>query len=231
MSPTGEPFDPSLIIFAALAIFVVWKLRSVLGVRVDREAPPPAQFQPGRATLRPATLPGAAPIDDVPHTRPEERWTGVAEKDAAASWSGLDAIAVADPRFDGKAFLDGARRAYEMIVTAFAKGDRDTLRPLLSKDVFDGFAGEIARREEAGDTLETAIVAIDSALVDNARATPRLNEITVRFAVRLMNVRKDKAGETIDGGYTTPVVELWTFARDPRAADPNWKLVATRAAD
>lgn len=228
MAPTGEPFDPSLIVFAALAVFVVWKLRSVLGMRIDRETPPPARFEAGR--MRPATLPGAAPIEDIPAVRAEDRWKGVAEKSDAAL-AGLDAIADVDPRFDGRAFLDGARRAYDIIVTAFAKGDRDTLRPLLSKEAFDGFAGEIARREQAGETVETAIVAIDSALVESARAAPRLNEITVRFAVRLMNVRKDKSGETIEGGYTTPVVELWTFARDPRAADPNWKLVATRAAD
>jgi predicted lipid-binding transport protein (Tim44 family) len=227
MSPSGEPFDPSLIVFAALAIFVVWKLRSVLGVRVDREQAPPARFEPRRASLGPAPLPGAPPAEDMPALRPDDHWRGVAEKEDAAP--GLDAIAAADPRFDGRAFLDGARRAYEIIVTAFAKGDRDTLRPLLSKDVFDGFAGEIARREQAGETMETAIVAIDSALVDAARAAPRLNEITVRFAVRLMTIRKDKAGETIDGGNTVPVEELWTFARDPRASDPNWKLVATRA--
>jgi predicted lipid-binding transport protein (Tim44 family) len=228
MSPTGEPFDPSLIVFAALAIFVVWKLRSVLGMRVDREAPPPARFEPPRAPMGRGPLPGAAPLDDVPVSRPEDRWSGVAEKSGDAS-AGLDAIASADSRFDGEAFLEGARRAYEMIVTAFAKGDRDTLRPLLSKEAFDGFAGEIARREQAGETMETAIVAIDSALVESAKAAPRHNEITVRFAVRLMSLRRDKAGETIDGGNTTPVVELWTFARDPRASDPNWKLVATRA--
>ncbi|RTL83425.1 MAG: Tim44 domain-containing protein [Hyphomicrobiales bacterium] len=226
MSPTGEPFDPSLIVFAALAIFVVWKLRSVLGVRIDREEAPPAQFQPRRSPLAAAPLPGAPPASDFPAPRPEDRWKGVADSDGAVS--GLDAIGAADPRFDGRAFLDGARRAYEIIVTAFAKGDRDTLRPLLSKGVFDGFAGEIARREAAGETMETAIVAIDSALVDSARAEPRLNEITVRFAVRLMTLLKDKAGETIEGGHTTPVEELWTFARDPRATDPNWKLVATR---
>jgi predicted lipid-binding transport protein (Tim44 family) len=229
MSPTGEPFDPSLIVFAALAIFVVWKLRSVLGMRVDRDGPPPAQFEPRRAPMgAPAPLPGAAPIDDLPVTRPEDRWKGVVENRAEAI-EGLDAIVAADPRFDGRAFIDGARRAYEMIVAAFAKGDRDTLRPLLSKEVFDGFAGEIARREAAGETVETAIVAIDSALVNSARAAPRLNEITVRFAARLMNIRKNKAGETIDGGTTMPVEELWTFARDPRASDPNWKLVGTRA--
>ncbi|WP_036284493.1 Tim44/TimA family putative adaptor protein [Methylocystis sp. ATCC 49242] len=233
MAPTGEPFDPSLVVFAALAVFVIWKLRSVLGVRVDRDAPPPAQFQPRRPSPAGATpLPGAAPLDDGAAARRNvpASWEGVAEKGGAAA-SGLDAIAAADPRFDGQAFLDGARRAYDMIVSAFARGDRDQLRPLLSKEVFDGFAAEIARREENGETMETAVIAIDSALVESARAAPRLNEITVRFATRLMNLRRNKEGETIEGGHTIPVVELWTFARDPRASDPNWKLVATRPAE
>jgi predicted lipid-binding transport protein (Tim44 family) len=226
MSPSGEPFDPSLIVFAALAIFVIWKLRSVLGIRVDREeAPPSAQFTP--RPMGPRPLPGAPPTEEVAPVNPEERWKGVIDKEDAAP--ALDAIADADSRFDGRAFLDGSKRAYEMIVTAFAKGDSDTLRPLLAKDVFDGFAHEIARREAAGETLETAIVAIDSALIDSASAAPRNNEITVRFAVRLLSIRRDKNGDTIDGGNTLPVEELWTFARDPRASDPNWKLVATRA--
>jgi predicted lipid-binding transport protein (Tim44 family) len=228
MSPSGEPFDPSLIVFAALAVFVIWKLRSVLGMRIDREEAPPAQFEPRRAPLAPVRVTEAPATGSVAGERPQDRWRDVAAADTPAA-AGLDAIAAADPRFDGPAFLDGARRAYEIIVTAFARGDRDTLRPLLSKDVFDGFAGEIARREQAGETMETAIVAIDRALVEAARTAPRLNEIAVRFAVRLITIRKDKAGETIDGGTTTPVEELWTFARDPRAADPNWKLVATRA--
>jgi predicted lipid-binding transport protein (Tim44 family) len=224
MSPTGEPFDPSLIVFAALAIFVIWKLRSVLGLRVDRE-PPSAQFAPRPVGPRP--LPGAPPEQDVAPVKSEDRWKGVTDKEDAAP--ALDAISAADSRFDGHAFLDGSRRAYEMIVTAFAKGDRDTLRPLLAKDVFDGFAHEIARREAAGETLETAIVAIDTALIDSASAAPRNNEITVRFAVRLLSIRRDRNGDTVDGGNTLPVEELWTFARDPRASDPNWKLVATRA--
>ncbi len=228
MSPTGEPFDPSLIIFAALAVFVVWKLRSVLGVRVDRDAPPQGRFEPRSAPLGPAPLPGAAPSETVAVARGEERWKDVVGTNAAAG-PGLDAIAAVDPRFDGPAFIEGARRAYEMIVTAFSRGDRDTLRPLLSKEVFDSFANEIARREAAGETFETAIVSLDGASVDAARTEPRLSEITVRFAARLINVRRDKSGEVIEGGHTTPVEELWTFARDPRASEPNWKLTATRA--
>lgn len=233
MPGSGDLFDPTLIAFAALAVFVIWKLRSVLGMRVDRDTPPPARFAPRPAApAAVAPLPSSAPPTEAP-ARPNgaERWEGVAEKGVAAAWSGLDAVAASDPNFDGKAFLSGGRRAYELIVTAFAKGDRETLKPLLSQEVFDGFSAEIARREQQGETMETAVVAIDSATVDAARAIAGRNEVTVRFVARLTSVRRDRAGETIDSGQTRKVVERWTFARDPKAGDPNWKLVATQAED
>lgn len=228
---SGEPFDPSLIIFAALAVFVIWKLRSVLGVRIDRDAPLTG-FEPRSASLRPAPLPGAPPPSDAPPAPRDEseRWLGVAEKGEPAVWSGLDAVALADPQFDGRAFLNGARRAYEMIVSAFARGDRETLRRLLSEQVYEGFATEIARREQSGETVETAVVAIDSAVVDAARAAPRANEVTVRFVSRLMRKRLDKNGETLEDGRTQRVEERWTFARDSNAGDRGWKLIATQAA-
>lgn len=233
MPASGDLFDPSLIVFAVLAVFVIWKLRSVLGMRVDRESRPPARFAPRRpAPAAVAPAPGAAPVSEAPAPPSgAERWEGVAEKGVASAWSGLDAVAASDPHFDGKAFLNGARRAYELIVTAFAKGNRETLKPLLSQDVFNGFSAEIARREQQGETMETAVVAIDAATVDAARVSAGRNEVTVRFVARLMSVRRDRAGETIDGEQTRKVVERWTFARDPKANDPNWKLVATQAED
>ncbi len=233
MPATGDLFDPTFIVFAALAVFVIWKLRSVLGMRVDRDTPPQSRFAP-----RPAAPAAVAPVQSaapvaVSAARPSgaERWEGVAEKGVASAWSGLDAVAASDPSFDGKAFLSGARRAYEMIVTAFAKGDSETLKPLLSQDVFDGFSSEIARREQQGETMETAVVAIDSATVDAARAIAARIEVTVRFVARLMSERRDRAGEIIDGGQTRKVIERWTFARDPKVSDPTWKLVATQAED
>lgn len=230
MAPSGEVFDPSLIVFAALAVFIVWKLRSVLGVRVDRETPPQARFEPFQPPARAAS--GVSPSGSV--APPSQRdlpvtWEGVADTDAARA--GLDAVAAADRRFDGLQFLDGARRAYEMIVEAFARGDRDALQPLLSKESFEGFAAEISRREAAGEKLETAIVAMDSAKIVEAAAARDRVEVTVRFDVRAQMTRRNRDGEVIDGGRTLPIVELWTFARDPRASDPNWRLVATRSAE
>ena len=232
--PNGEPFDPSLVLFAALAVFVVWKLRSVLGVKTDRETPAPGAIAPRGPSSVGAPPPGAVPLDGAPpNSRPAmaDRWKGLAAVDSAA-WAGLDAISAADPHFDGKAFVAGARRAYEIIVEAFAKGDSHALRNLLSEDVFDGFAKEIARREAAGETVETAVVAIDKAMIDAARATPQGAELTVRFETKLMTTRRDRDGEFIDGAHdrTERVVELWTFARDRRSNDANWRLVATQSA-
>ena len=230
MTSSGEVFDPSLIVFAALAIFIVWKLRSVLGVRIDRETPPQARFEPFQPPARasdglspPAKLAREASRDAG------QTWEGVADTDSARS--GLDAVAAADRRFDGRQFLDGARRAWELVVVAFAHGDRDALLPLLSKESYEGFAAEIARRETAGESLETAIVAMDGAKVVDARSEPGRIEVTVRFDARVLMTRRDRGGEVIEGGRTMPIVELWTFARDPRAKDPNWKLVATRPAE
>jgi predicted lipid-binding transport protein (Tim44 family) len=214
--------DPSLVVFAIIAVFVVWKLRSVLGVRIDRGPTARNRFPPPGASLakQSGPQPGAEPVAD--------RWKGLAEP-GSKSWSGLDAIAAADPAFSGTGFVQGARKAYEAVVVAFAKGDRKTLRNLLSKDVFENFAADIAGREQRGETVETAVISIDSATIDDARAAPKSTHITVRFTSKLMTSRQNRAGELIEGSLDRAVenVDLWTFARDPRSRDPNWKLVAT----
>jgi len=218
--------DPSLVLFAVIAVFVVWKLRSVLGVRVDRGPTTRGRFPPPGAPVakKGGLLPGAAPGAELV----ADRWKDLAEP-GSKSWSGLDEIAAADPSFSGAGFVQGARKAYEAVVGAFAKGDRNTLRNLLSKDVFENFAADIAEREQRGETVETAVVSIDSATIDDARATPNSTHITVRFKSKMMTARQNRAGEIIEGSLDRSVenVDLWTFARDPRSRDPNWKLVAT----
>lgn len=224
---SGEAFDPSIIVFAALAVFVLWRLSSVLGMRTGRD---PA---PGYVQRRgPAPLPGAPPVEAPPVPPVTDRWKGLAEPQSPA-WAGLDAVAGADPSFSGKDFVEGGRRAYEIIVEAFSKGDRDTLRNLLSKEVFKNFEGVIAGREARGETEETAVVSIDAVTVEAARADKRSAEIALRFVSRLITVRRGKEGEEIENasGGAERVVDIWTFARDPHSADPNWKLVATRTGE
>lgn len=234
--------DIYTIIFLALAVFVFIRLRSVLGQRTGRERPPYDPYsaadkaKPVAATNKVISLADqrdgpspahAAPADDTPAT---ERFAGIAEPGTPLAAS-LDAVVKAQPDFDAKHFLTGAKAAYEMIVTAFAEGDRKTLKNLLAKDVFDGFAHEIGEREKRGETLETRFVAIEKTDLTAAEVKANTAQITVRFVSQLVSMTKNKAGEAVEGSPNglTDVTDVWTFARDIGARDPNWKLVATES--
>jgi len=226
------------IIFLALAVFIFLRLRSVLGRRTGRERPPYDPYSARDAVRSPAgdkvvTLP-ARPVEAAPRpvevAQPAaERWKGVAETGSAAA-AGLDAIAAADASFDIQHFLTGARAAYEMVVTAFAAGDRRQLRGLLSREVFDGFDAAISEREGRGETAESKFVSIDAATVSAAELRNRSTaQLTVRFVSKLVSATRDRSGAVIDGNdeKVTEVTDLWTFARDVASRDPNWKVVAT----
>ena len=232
-------FDIYTIIFLALAVFIFLRLRSVLGQRTGRERPPYDPYA-AREPARPAgdnvvQIPNrpaeaASKPDEAAETTPAERWKGIAEPGTPLA-AGLDAVAVADRNFDANHFLTGARAAYEMIVTAYAEGDRRSLRNLLSREVYDGFDGAIGEREKRGDTVESRFVSIDKATITNAEVRGRSAQLTVRFQSKLVTVTRNKAGEVIDGNAesVTDVTDVWTFARDVSSRDPNWKLVATEA--
>jgi predicted lipid-binding transport protein (Tim44 family) len=160
-----------------------------------------------------------------------ERWKDIAESGSAVA-AGLDAIVGADPDFDAKHFITGARTAYEMIVTAFAGGDRKQLRTLLSREVFDGFDAAITERERRSETVETRFVSIDASTITAAELRNRSTaQITVRFVSKLVSATRDRAGTVIDGNAekVTDVTDVWTFARDIASRDPNWKVIATEA--
>jgi predicted lipid-binding transport protein (Tim44 family) len=227
-------FDIYTIIFLALAVFIFLRLRSVLGQRTGRERPPydPYSARPSSSD-KVVALPGRAP-DTVQKqsepVEPAERWKGVAEPGSAIA-AGLDAIAREDKSFDAKHFLAGGRAAYEMIVTAYAAGDRRQLKNLLGRDVYDGFEASIREREQRGETVETRFVSIDGADIIGAEMRGRTEQVTVRFVSQLVSVTRDRSGAVIDGNpdKVTDVTDVWTFARDITSRDPNWKLVATEA--
>ncbi len=228
-----DPFDPSTIIFALLAIFVLWKLRSVLGTRTGNEKPPPAnpffRRSIGTNDNKVVPLPGAAP-PQVPISPPNpDRWKTYAEPGSKAA-AGLDAIAAASPDFALDPFITGAKAAYEMIVTAFASGDRQTLQNLLDKDVFDSFTAAIAARETRGESMTTQVVSIDQASIEDAGMRNRSAQITLRFMSKLISATHDKSGALIDGNpdKSVDMTDIWTFARDVDSRDPNWKLIATQ---
>jgi predicted lipid-binding transport protein (Tim44 family) len=238
----GKVLDFYTIIFLALAVFIFARLRSVLGQKTGRERPPYDPYS-ARDAAKPVTGPDkvvALPDKSgeklpVRMASPEEpaadRWAGIAETGTALA-AGLDAIAKTEPDFDAHHFLTGAKDAYEMIVTAFAEGDRKTLKNLLAKEVFDGFAQSISEREGRGETAESRFVALDKAEITHAELKGNAAQVTMRFVSELISVTRNKAGEVISGSpnRVTSVTDVWTFARDVGARDPNWKLVSTESA-
>lgn len=230
-------FDIYTVIFLVLAVFIVLRLRSVLGTRTGNERPPRDMFPQKEA--RPETtanenvitLPPRPVNDDDADAPVVNRWKGVAPEGSPAI-AGLEAIAARDPSFDGRMFIEGARAAYEMIVTSFANGDTKTLKTLLAKDVYESFAASIADRERRGETMESTFVAVGKADLRTAELVGDTAEIGVRFASQLITVTRDKAGTVIDGSpeTVTEVIDDWTFARDVTSRDPNWKLARTEAA-
>lgn len=232
-----DVFDIYTIIFLALAVFIFLRLRSVLGQRTGRERPPYDPYSARDAVRTPANDKVVAlPTRNADAAQPAEaatardRWKGIAETGSPVA-AGLDAIVAADRTFDPAHFLTGARAAYEMIVTAFAEGDRRNLKNLLSREVYDGFEAAISEREKRGETAETRFVSIDQAEIVGAEMRGRTAQVTVRFVSKLVSVTRDRSGAVIEGNPegVTDVTDIWTFARDTSSRDPNWKLVATEA--
>ncbi len=127
--------------------------------------------------------------------------------------------------------MAGGRAAYEMIVTAYAAGDRRQLKDLLAREVYEGFETAIREREQRGEKIESRFVSIEAAEIIAAELRGKTAQITVRFVSQLVSVTRDRAGAVIDGSpdKVTTVTDVWTFARDISSRDPNWKLVATEA--
>ena len=135
----------------------------------------------------------------------------------------------ADPSFDATHFLEGARTAFEMVVSAFASGDKAALQPLLSGEVFRQFAAAIDERNAAKETLETRILRLDSADIVETELAGRSARLTVKLVSRQVNVTRAMDGSIVEGDPEHPIekTDYWTFARDTRSTDPNWVLVAT----
>jgi predicted lipid-binding transport protein (Tim44 family) len=232
-----DVFDIYTIIFLALAVFIFLRLRSVLGQRTGRERPPydpystpdPVRNSPGDKVipLPQRTSEAAKPAETGD---PPDRYAGIAKPGSAVT-KGLDAILEADRGFDVKQFIAGARSAYEMIVTAYAEGDRRALKNLLAREVYDGFESVIREREARGETAETRFVSIDGTDITAAELRGKTAQITLRFVSQLVSATRDRNGNVIDGSAdsVTSVTDVWTFARDVTSRDPNWKLVATEA--
>jgi predicted lipid-binding transport protein (Tim44 family) len=235
-----DSFDMSTIIFALLAVFLVWKLRSILGTRTGNEKPPRNPFlervrgKPGQdrnGDGKVVTLPGAPEPVVAARVDPAQRWQGFAEPGSKV-WSELDRIAGADPSFSAQNFVSGAKTAYELIITAFAAGNRDLLQTLLSKDVYDSFVAAISEREKRGEKVDTTFVSIDEASISDAELRGSNAEITLHFAAQLITSTHGRDGQLVEGSpdKVVEIKDIWTFVRDVGSRDPNWRLVATSTA-
>lgn len=215
-----------IVLVAMVAGFIFLRLRSVLGRRTGHERQRPDPYR-----LRES---GEDKVVNLP-----ERERGPADEKSreaeAALWAddspvgaGLTQIKIADHNFEPGRFVEGARAAYDMIVTAFARGDRDTLRGLLNDEVYENFDKAIDEREAEQQRLETTITAIKSADIVDARMNARLAEVTVKFVSDMISVLRNDKGENVGGApHEREVTDIWTFARDTGSRDPNWLLVAT----
>ena len=231
-------FDFVTVFFFVAAVIIFLQLRNVLGRRTGNERPPfdPYSARDGDQVTadnddgKVITLPrrdGDAPLDDKFAVIDDYCEAGTELND------GLRSIRSADSDFEPKSFVTGAKTAYEMIVAAFADGDRKTLKSLLSKEVNDGFLAAIKEREQNGESVKSTFVGIDKADIVQAEMKGSEAHVTMRIVSQLITATYDKSGDVIDGDPDSvgEVNDVWTFARDTKSRDPNWKLIATESED
>jgi predicted lipid-binding transport protein (Tim44 family) len=228
----NQAFDPLNILILAVAVIVLLRLRSVLGSRTGHEK----RIDPF-GTPNSSETAGKQEAEDnviqLPGQRQEAAgpiWTGFAEEGSSLA-KGLENINEADKSFEPGEFLQGAKIAYEMIVTAFSEGDKKGLKALLSKEVYSGFSSAIDERKAAGQKVETRFVGIDDASLVDAALSGRIASLTIRFVSQLISVTRDADDNVIDGDpkQINEVTDVWTFERDVTSRDPNWNLAATEA--
>jgi len=214
----GFPID--LVLFGMIAAFLVLRLRSILGRRQGFERP----AEP-RATVRPQA---EGPVIEAVAERAPPRPLPDAAGPVGQALTRMQAV---DRSFQAMRFLDGAEAAFKLIVTAFAAGNRDGLRPLLSEETFHAFDSAIAARETAGETHRMELRTIHAATIEAADLRGSIADITVRFVSDQVNLTIGQDGAVIQGtDAVTEIVDLWTFERDLMLADPTWRLVAARSA-
>lgn len=211
-----------LLVLAAIAIFLILRLRNVLGSREGFEKPLAPARLPDARKGRFEVIEGGPDRDIIDH---------VPEGSGAAR--ALAAMKQAEPSFSVSDFLTGARSAYEMILMAFEKGDLAKVKPFLSEDVYEAFAEVVGHRAARGLNVTAEFLGIREVALQDAefdRATGEA-ELTVRFASELTSVARNAAGEIVEGNpkEVRRQRDVWTFARRMGSSDPNWQLVATGA--
>jgi len=240
----GNNYD--IILIGLVAVFLILRLRSVLGKRTGNERPP------ARDPFTPPAPPTATPrVGDAPANQgndnvvplptanaPPPRQSsatsgpgGIRATVMPTATAGVTAIRVADPSFEPIGFTGGARAAFTAIVEAFAKGDTAALRSLLDGPTFSSFEGAIRGRVERKEKAETTLIGFEASDVAAAELQGTNASVTVRFVSEQINVLRNADGQIIDGNpnEVQKVIDLWTFSRDTKSSDPNWLLVKTES--
>ena len=212
-----------ILLIAMVAGIILFRLYTVLGRRTGNEREPQERLRRfGGAS--PARSENVVALPDRSAASPDRQLTS---GDPLAK--GLLDIKLADKGFETGHFIEGARQAYQMIVTAFAGRARDALRPLLSDEVYSAFDAVMRGHEEHGETVNYTFEGFRNVRIVHAELKGRTAEVTVEFAAKFVSATTDVSGTVVDGDpqNTREIIDVWTFARDTRSNDPNWTLVAT----
>ncbi len=210
-----------IVILALVALFIGFRLYSVLGERTGHEQQP--ILKPAESDARAAPPVSQPPV--APSAPPE---TGDMAFVPTAG-PGVRAILAADSSFDVARFIDGAKSAYRMVLEAFWKGDLDFVRGHVDDHVYDAFKTAVDQREAEGLSLDNRLVAIEQAVISEANLERGAAMITVRFEADIAAVTRNSEGQVVAGSLSDAVQtrDLWTFRRDTNSRDPNWLLIET----
>ena len=215
----------SIIILAMVALFVGFRLYSVLGERTGHEQQLPRNPNEPRPQLAPSAELGQASQAQTQGAAAEPLDTAY----LPTAGPGVRALLSADPSFDVARFLEGAQGAYRMILEAFWKGQLDEVRGFLDPEIAGAFDEAISEREAAGQRLDNRLVAIEQAIIAAANTAGKVATVTVRFEADIVAVTRDADGNVLAGSVSDAVQtrDRWTFRRDLGSSDPNWILVET----
>ena len=212
-----------ILVLAGIAVFLILRLKSVLGTREGFEKPAPQQMP---------TADKRRPDFEVIEGGPDRDITDYVDEGSLQA-DALAAMKRADPSFQVQDFVQGARGAYEMILMGFENGDLNEIQPFLAEDVYESFVDAVSQREDQGLTIEAEFIGVRETAIEDARfdKATRTGEITMRFVAEMTSVVRNKDGEIVEGDPKAikRLKDTWTFARAMGESDPNWQLVATDA--
>ena len=213
-----------ILIFAAIALFLIFRLRSILGNRdgFEQKRPEQSAFDANAQTEND----NSAPKKIIPLRANNDT-------NQQINGDGLEAVRRADPSFRDDEFMQGAASAFGLVLQAFADGDLATLRRLLAFELYEEFANSIHTRNKDGDQLTITVHAIDDVQLTDATVKDNIASVTVKFVSQQSRVVKDNSGQIIEDETEeqATITDIWIFERDTQLADPNWKLVETQSED